>query len=580
MTETTCETAAAASPPLPLIPVRMLNEYVYCPRLAYMMWVQGEFAHSADTVEGKLHHKRVDRASGKLPAPEASGNASEETGEGGEPEAAGEMIHVRSLALGSEELGLTAVVDLAEASAGRVSPVEYKKGKRPHVSAGAYPPERVQVCAQGLLLREAGYRSDLGFLYFIGSRERVKVVFDGELIRQTLDAAAAMRQMAASADMPEPLEDSPKCARCSLLGICLPDEVRFLGRGGGEIRPVCPAREKGLPLYVQSSRAFLRKKGERIMIEENRETVAEARLKDVSQLALYGSSGLTTPLLHECMRREIPVTFLSYGGWFMGHCTGSGHKNVETRTAQYRGSFNPRLCLDLARRWTAAKISNCRTLLRRNWKGEEGAPADLLSAMRGDVEDARKASSLESLLGVEGNAARRYFSCFRRMFSGSGEEAPAFDFNGRNRRPAKDPVNAMLSFGYAMLTREWVVTLSAVGLDPYRGFYHQPRFGRPALALDMMETFRPLTADSAVLSAVNNGEVKPGDFLTTPAGCALKPGGRKRFIAAFERRMEQETTHPVFKYRISYRRLFEVQSRLLIRFLCGEIPEYPDFIVR
>ena len=158
--------------------------------------------------------------------------------------------------------------------------------------------------------------------------------------------------------------------------------------------------------------------------------------------------------------------------------------------------------------------------------------------------------------------------------------ADGFDFNGRNRRPPRDPVNALLSFAYAMLTREWTVTLSAVGLDPYRGFYHQMRFARPALALDMMEPFRPLVADSAVIMAINNGEVKPEDFIVASTGCNLKATGRKRFIAAFERRMSQEVTHPVFNYRISYRRLFEVQARLLSRYLTGEIPRYPTFVTR
>jgi len=151
----------------------------------------------------------------------------------------------------------------------------------------------------------------------------------------------------------------------------------------------------------------------------------------------------------------------------------------------------------------------------------------------------------------------------------------AFDFNTRNRRPPKDPVNAMLSFAYAMLTREWTVTLAAVGLDPYRGFYHQPRFGRPALALDMMEPFRPLLADSTVLMVVNNGEMHPSDFVHSAGSCNLTDPGRKRFIAAFERRLQQEMTHPIFKYKVSYRQLLEVQARLLVRFLSGEIPRIP-----
>jgi CRISPR-associated protein Cas1 len=230
-----------------------------------------------------------------------------------------------------------------------------------------------------------------------------------------------------------------------------------------------------------------------------------------------------------------------------------------------------------------AKIANCRTMLRRNWRGEEageGAPAAPLAALHGDMQSAGRAESLESLLGIEGTAACRYFQNLRYLLKREGADELKFDFNGRNRRPPLDPVNAMLSFAYAMLTREWTVTLAAVGLDPYRGFYHQPRFGRPALALDMMEPFRPLIADSAVIMAVNNGEVKPDDFVTAAGSCSLTERGRKSFIAAFERRMGQEVTHPIFKYSVSYRRLLEVQARLLVRHLAGEIPIYPNFVTR
>jgi CRISPR-associated endonuclease Cas1 len=155
-----------------------------------------------------------------------------------------------------------------------------------------------------------------------------------------------------------------------------------------------------------------------------------------------------------------------------------------------------------------------------------------------------------------------------------------FDWPGRNRRPPTDPVNALLSFVYAMLTRAWTIQLSAVGLDAYRGFYHQPRYGRPALALDMMEPFRPLVADSAVLLAINNGEVGAGDILSRASAVALTPAGRRAIIATFERRLDQEITHPLFGYRVAYRRLFEVQARLLGRFLSGEIPDMPHITPR
>lgn len=554
----------------PFIPARMLNEYVYCPRLAYMMWVQAEFAHNADTVEGAIRHKRVDQASGTLP----------------ESEKDIEKIHARSVHLTSERLGLTAKIDLVEGDSEGVQPVDYKKSKRPHVAAGAYDPERVQLCAQGLLLREHGFKSLYGFLYFAGSKERVKIQFDEDLTCLTLTSIDGLRALAGMDTPPDPLPDSPKCARCSLVGICLPDEISFINHTTDVVRPIFAKNQEGLPLYIQSAGSYLKKDGEQIVIEEKRARVAEARYMDTSQVVLFGHAGISTPALHECFRREIPVTFMSYGGWFIGHTVGTGHKNVMSRTLQYQTSFDAEKCLRLARKLVAGKIYNCRTLLRRNWKPAEGketgkAPSDLLQALKNDIAQAARAESTAVLLGVEGNAARRYFENLTGMISSACRKgAEGFDFKSRNRRPPKDPVNALLSFAYAMLTREWTVTLSAVGLDPYRGFYHQLRHGRPGLALDMMEPFRPLVADSVVITVINNGEIKTDDFILSAAGCNLKPAGRKRFIAAFERRLAQEVTHPIFKYRISYRRLFEVQARMLIRYLAGEISRYPNFLTR
>jgi CRISPR-associated protein Cas1 len=273
---------------IPLIPVRMVNEYVYCPRLAYMMWVQGEFAHSADTVEGAIRHKRVDKGGGKLPVA---------------PPEEPEIIHARSVSLSSEALGITAKIDLVEGVGVAVQPVDYKKGRRPHVPAGAYAPERVQVCAQGLLLREHGYQTDHGFLYFAGSRERVKVAFDKELLAETLAAIEGLRGLSQEDTPPLPLVDSPKCGRCSLIGICLPDEVGLLTHQRIDVRPIYPQAETALPLYVQSPASYVRKDGEQLIIEENRETMAEARLMDTSQVVLFGHCGMSTPALHECCKR-------------------------------------------------------------------------------------------------------------------------------------------------------------------------------------------------------------------------------------------------------------------------------------
>lgn len=211
--------------------------------------------------------------------------------------------------------------------------MDYKRGKRPHVAKGAYDPERVQLCVQGLILEEHSYTCTEGVLYFSESRERVRVVFDDELRAQTRAAIDGLRFIAAGGQMPPPLEDSPKCPRCSLVGICLPDEVNFLRRENEAPRPLAVARDEALPLYVQAHRAKIAKNGETLEISIDDIPQTSVRLLDVSQIVLMGNVYVTTPTLHELMRREIPVTWHSYGGWFLGHTAGVGHKNVELRTA-------------------------------------------------------------------------------------------------------------------------------------------------------------------------------------------------------------------------------------------------------
>ena len=564
------------APPLPpgapLLPARMVNEYVYCPRLAYLEWVQGEWADSADTVEGRHVHRRVDKRRGTPP----------DTGATTADDEPGERVAVHSLELSSDALGLVAKLDLAEFEGRRAVPVDTKRGKRPHVARGAYDPERVQLCAQGLLLEEHGYDAPEGVLYFAASRERVKVPFDDELREATRSAAAGLRLIASGGQMPPPLENSPKCPRCSLAAICLPDELHYLRTQATPPRPLAVGQASALPMYVQARGAKVAKKGEVLEVSVDDEKVASARLIDVSQLVLQGGVYLTGPALHELMARQIPVTWLSHGGWFLGHTIGLGHKNVELRSAQFRTSFDERHCLRLARDLVVAKIRNQRTLLRRNCKRGE-LPEALLAEFRRDIDAAERAHDLGQLLGAEGNAAARYFRHFGRMLSapaeGGADDWP-FDFERRTRRPPTDPVNALLSYAYSLLTRSVAVTLTAVGFDAYRGFYHQSRYGRPALALDLMEPFRPLIADSAVLTAINNGELSGSDFVRAGGAVNLNERGRRAFIAAFERRMSQEITHPVFGYAAQYRQIVEIQCRLLGRHLLGEIDRYPNFTTR
>ena len=547
-----------------LVPARMLNEFAYCARLCYLEWVQGEFAHSADTLDGRFQHRRVDRESGSLPEAGSSD---------------GEVVHARSVMLSDAGLGAIARIDLVEAEGMRATPVDYKRGTVPNVAAGAYEPERVQLCVQGLLLRAHGYECDEGVIYFVASKRRVRVVFDDGLVSRTLELLEGARGMAEVSEIPPPLEDSPKCPRCSLVGICLPDEVSFLKGSSYVVKPddvrrMAPARDDALPMYVQAQGAVVGKSGDNVTVRVKGQVVSKARLLDVSSVSIFGNAQVTAQATREFLDRGIPVCHFSYGGWLKGVTWGMGHKNVDLRIRQFAAAGDRIGSVMVARELVIAKLRNSRVMLRRN---HPDAPESALKELMRLSRNARKADSLQTLLGIEGAGASVYFSNFGEMIR---SDEGAFDFRTRNRRPPRDPVNAVLSFLYSMLIKQALVSAIAVGFDPYMGFYHQPKYGKPALALDLAEEFRPIVADSAALTLFNNSELAPGDFVARSGSVALTGTGRKAVIRAFERRLDTLIRHPLFGYSISYRRIMEVQARLLGRHILGELPKYPAFRTR
>jgi len=276
----------------------------------------------------------------------------------------------------------------------------------------------------------------------------------------------------------------------------------------------------------------------------------------------------------ELMQRGIPVLHFTHGGWFEGICLGHTSKNIDLRIRQYEWARDKERSLSLARSMISGKIRNCRVLLRRN---DQEIPAEALEKLADYACQAEMAESLERLLGLEGAAAELYFS---RLGSLLKADEDGLIFQGRNRRPPRDPVNAVLSYLYGILAKECFVTLLAVGFEPYLGFYHQPRYGRPALALDLMEEFRPIIADSTAVSLFNNKELAVKDFVITEEGVMIGRSAKRKVVAGYERRMDTQITHPLFGYKISYRRVLEVQSRLLARALSGEIEQYPAFCTR
>jgi CRISPR-associated protein Cas1 len=560
------------------VPARMVNEFAYCPRLAYLEWVQGDFADSADTVDGRYKHRVVDQERGALPAADADLQSEIEKQQ---------AIHARSVWLSAPEEWLTARIDLIEGDGDSVMPVDYKRGARPdHLPESAWEPDRVQLCAQGLVLRANGYRCERGVIYYIESKTRVMVEFDDALIARTRELVRGLRELGASGRIPPPLEDSPKCPRCSLVGICLPDETRLLaahetadGADDERVRRLMPARDDALPLYVQEQGARIGKSGEVLEVWLKDRKLGESRLFETSHVALFGSVQISTQALTELMERDIPVALFTTGGWFHGLAHGMSHKNVELRQAQFRAADDPARSLALAKGFIVAKIRNCRTLVMRN---HPNPPAEVVDGLQRLAREAQAVESAGSLFGVEALAAKQYFSVFNGMLKGraNGGGEWSFDFNGRNRRPPRDPVNALLSYAYSLLVKEFTVTALLVGLDPFLGFFHRPRYGRPSLALDLMEEFRPLIGDSVTLNVINTGVITAGDFIRRGPACTLTPEGRKKFLRAYEQRLDTLITHPVFGYRISYRRVLEVQTRLLGRLLTGELSEYPAFVTR
>ena len=542
-----------------VISVRNVNTFTFCPRLLWIEHVGGEFEDNHHTIEGHFIHRRVDKPGGKIAAPI----------EGDEP------WHSRSLWLSDDDLGLNGKLDLVDSDGDYVFPVDTKKGG-PTREGGLWPADQVQLVLQALLLRSNGFMVEKIAAYYNKTRRRVSMDLSIEMITDALDALSSARAVFEMEHPPEPLIDSRKCSGCSLNAICLPDETNALNlKTQHEIRRVLVPTTDALPLYVSTPGAKIGTAKETAVITPPShidEPVQKVGLGRISEVNLMGGVQFSTQFLQKCMDRDIPVNFFTMGGWYYGGTFSTLSRLVHHRIAQFEAAKEAR-ALKVARALIADKIHNSRVLIRRN-----GTPDDeFLSTMRRLRGDAGLALSAASLLGFEGDAARRYWAEFSKMIS---QERPEFVMLGRNRRPPKDPTNALLSLGYAMLTKDCTRALMNAGLDPFLGMFHTTHHGRPSLALDLMEPFRSLIVDSVVLQVVRRQEVSASDFIRAGQGVSLKTGARKTFISAYERRMNDEVQHPLFGYSISYRRILAVQARLLARFLAGEIEEFPEFRTR
>jgi CRISPR-associated protein Cas1 len=585
----------------PCMGVRNLHNFIYCPRLFYFQWVENIFQDNADTVAGSHVHRNVDAPS-RLEDPK----------ELGLPEGS----KLRSLRLESESLGLVGVVDIVEGGPDGAEIIDYKKGSARRDAEGervAKEPDAIQVAAHALLLREQGVKPVRGAIYYAADKRRVPVELTEELSCKVRKAIEDARAVAAGGKCPPPLKNDARCLYCSAYPVCLPNEslwwakrrratdadgqlqFGFAGQAEDTLRdgilealdfaaecgkqpptlePPRPGGDDSEVLVVQTPGAQIGQRGDQLIVSVKGDEQRKLPGQQVRAIYCFGAVQITAQAVETCLELGIDVSYFSPAGRFLGLLRGLPASGVDARRGQYRLFELPGVRLQLAREVIRAKIHNQRVMLMRNGDVPDRV-VQLLASFRDSTESAR---GLTELLGIEGSAAALYFEQFESMLK--QREGWKFDWRGRNRRPPRDPVNALLSLGYSMLAKELTGVCHSVGLDPFLGFMHQPRYGRPALALDLMEEFRPLVADSVAISLINRGELGPEDFIRSANGTFLNDRGRKPFWEAWFRRLDTEVSHPEFSYKMAYRRMLEVQARQLWRFVRGEALAYHGFVTR
>jgi CRISPR-associated protein Cas1 len=328
-------------------------------------------------------------------------------------------------------------------------------------------------------------------------------------------------------------------------------------------------------LYLTEQYAFVKKRDDCLLVQMTDKRTREIPLMKVDHVIVVGDITLSTPALHALLEQGAEVCFLSAYGGYRGRLSPPGSKNMFLRRQQYAACADPERTLALARWVVAGKLENQRTmLLRSNRKLDEPVVSQAAEQIKREIKAVPGATNLDSLRGMEGAGAAAYFEAFARLLRQD------LGFARRVRRPPTDPVNAALSLAYTCLMNQVMAALQVVGLDPYAGYLHAAQYARPSLALDLMEEFRPIIADSVVLTLLNTRALQASDFEAELDTYRLTAAGRRCFYEQFEVRLNTEIEHPTFGYKTTYRRCLELQARLLAKWLMGEIPAYPPLTVR
>lgn len=527
------------------LPISLVAHHVFCPRRAWLE-AMGESTDTHQMAVGGSAHKAADD-------PEAS-----------RPDS------LRAVEVGSLDLGVVGRCDVVEFDGDLATVVEYKATpvrRRAEVTEQMV----VQLALQAEALRESGVQVAGAAVYFVQHKTRVPVPLESSVMDAARAHVLATRATVQAPTAPEPLEDDKRCTSCSHAGVCLPDERHL-----GEVhRRVLVADPDTQVLHLTTPGSYASTRAGRLKVTKAGELIGSVPIERVLALVLHGNVDVSSGLLRELMWRDAPVVWCSGTGRVMGWAASSRRPNGGPRMRQHVASAAGHL--GLARGFVEAKICNQATLLRRH-----GERPDLVASLRAAQRRAAGATSIPELFGVEGDAAARYFDGFASMLTTRvrGEFDLAALTLVRSRRPAQDPVNAALNLCYGLLLADLIRAVVACGLDPHAGFLHSSERNKPALALDLCEEFRAPIADSAVIGAFNNGELRARDFTDVTGATRIRDTGRKALVAAYERRVIAEFRHPTFGYQVTWRRAMEIQARLVLGVMDGTQPGYRGIMTR
>ena len=331
-------------------------------------------------------------------------------------------------------------------------------------------------------------------------------------------------------------------------------------------------------VYITQEDAFIGKVDERLSVKANKQTLFDMPLIKIDGIVVLGRATVSPAAVTECLERHIPLTFMTETGRYLGRLEPEMNKNIFVRAAQWKAKGESPQAIHVVRGFVRGKLKNYRQVLLR--RERENAQLDLRShivRLEQAIAPIDSTPKIDSLRGLEGAGSAAYFGCFNQLIQNQ-----QFQFEARRRRPPTDAVNALLSFGYALLRHDVQSAVNIVGFDPYLGYLHVERYGRPSLALDLMEEFRPLIVDAMVLSALNTQKLTLNDFTTEPLSGAvfLTKEALKTFLRLYEQKKQSKFKHPVLQRQCSYQEAFEIQARLLAKYLMGETDKYPPLVLK